>query len=105
MGTLIYDNALRTTFDDNLLAHLQEVIGQKLRRGESFYLTWRRPPLEGGGRSAIWVDAHIPLAYEYTASDEPQLSPDRLLLLAAAADSDRGLQIDLGEPLLTALAG
>ena len=39
MGTLTYDSKLAVSFDDRILAHLQVVIGNKLRRGEPFFFT------------------------------------------------------------------
>ena len=36
MGKLTYDSTLTVDFDDRVLAHLQLVIGAKLRRAESF---------------------------------------------------------------------
>lgn len=39
MGKLYYDSTLNTDIDDRTLAHLQVVIGAKLRRGESFYFS------------------------------------------------------------------
>ncbi len=42
MGTLIYgDSGLIVDFDDRVLAHLQIVIGAKLRRHEGFFFTWK----------------------------------------------------------------
>ncbi|KFF58097.1 ATP-dependent DNA ligase, partial [Cryobacterium sp. MLB-32] len=41
MGKLTYDSSLTADFDDRVLAHIQLVIGTKLRRGESFYFSWR----------------------------------------------------------------
>lgn len=39
MGRLVYDSRLDVDFEDRLLGHLQVVIGTKLGRGESFYLS------------------------------------------------------------------
>jgi len=44
MGKLTYDSTLTVDFDDRVLAHLQLVIGAKLRRAESFYFSWRDDP-------------------------------------------------------------
>ena len=54
MGTLQYDGVL-VEFDDRLLAHLQIVIVQKIRRGESFLMSWRDAAETGDGHSAIWI--------------------------------------------------
>ena len=55
MGKLTYDSTLTVDFDDRVLAHLQLVIGAKLRRAESFYFSWRDDPAVGDGRSALDV--------------------------------------------------
>ena len=39
MGKFIYREQVRADFEDRLLAHLQIVIGNKLRRGEPFYFS------------------------------------------------------------------
>jgi hypothetical protein len=39
MGAFNYDSTLKVDFDDRVLAHIQIVIGAKLRRGESCYLS------------------------------------------------------------------
>lgn len=41
MGRLIYGDSVRVHFDDHTLAHLEAIIGTKLRRGEPFMLMWR----------------------------------------------------------------
>ncbi|KTS55178.1 ATP-dependent DNA ligase, partial [Microbacterium testaceum] len=41
MGKFIYEGGVRNEFEDRLLAHLQVVIGNKLRRGEPFYFVWK----------------------------------------------------------------
>ena len=51
MGRLIYDNTTAVEFDDRVLAHLQLVIGTKLRRGEGFFLNWKDDPSVGDGRA------------------------------------------------------
>ena len=40
MGALVYETMV-IPFEDRLLAHLQIVIVNKLRRGESFVMSWR----------------------------------------------------------------
>jgi hypothetical protein len=39
MGRLTYDSTNTIEFEDRLLAHLQVVIGQKIRMQESFYFS------------------------------------------------------------------
>ncbi|MCJ1696527.1 ATP-dependent DNA ligase [Rathayibacter caricis] len=65
MGRLLYDSRLDVHFDDHVLAHLQAVIGIRLRRGESFYLSWKDLPNVGCGRTSIWLDPRIALCFRY----------------------------------------
>jgi hypothetical protein len=39
MGRLTYDSTNTIEFEDRLLTHLQIVIGQKIRLGQSFYFS------------------------------------------------------------------
>ena len=64
MGKLTYDSTLTVDFDDRVLAHLQLVIGAKLRRHESFYFSWRDDPAVGDGRSTLWLHPTIPLYFK-----------------------------------------
>ena len=93
MGKLTYDSSLTADFDDRVLAHIQVVIGAKLRRGESFYFTWRDDPQAGDGRSTIWLHPSIPIAYKYFGSRSPTLNREWIEALMATANSSGGLQI------------
>ncbi|WP_104083087.1 ATP-dependent DNA ligase [Cryobacterium sp. Y11] len=93
MGKLTYDSNLAADFDDRVLAHIQVVIGAKLRRGESFYFTWRDDPQAGDGHSTIWLHPSIPLAYKYFGSRSPTLNREWIEALMATANSATGLQI------------
>lgn len=97
MGKLTYDSTLVADFDDRVLAHLQVVIGAKLRRGESFYFTWRDDPQVGDGRSTIWLNPGIPLGYKYFGSRPPSLNRDWIEALMVTANSSGGLRI-VSEP-------
>jgi hypothetical protein len=93
MGKLTYDSTLTADFDDRVLAHIQVVIGAKLRRGESFYFSWRDDPQSGGGRSTIWLHPGIPIAYKYFGSRSPALNPEWIEALMSAVNSSGGLQV------------
>jgi len=101
MGKLTYDSTLSADFDDRLLAHLQVVIGAKLRRGESFYFSWRDDPLAGGGRSTIWLQPGISLTFKYFGSRIPALNREWLEALSLSSNSSTGLQVVL-EPVSAA---
>jgi hypothetical protein len=79
--------------DDRVLAHLQIVIGAKLRRGESFYLSWRDDVSVGNGNSALWIHPAMPLIYKYYASRMPRINRQWIDELTAAANSPHGLRI------------
>ena len=97
MGKLTYDSTLTADFEDRTLAHIQVVIGAKLRRGEAFYFTWLDDPQSGGGRSTIWLHPGIPITYKYFGSRSPTLNREWIEVLMATANSSSGLQI-VSEP-------
>lgn len=93
MGTLSYGSSgLEVVFDDRTLAHLQLVIGVKLRRNESFFFSWQDSISVGDGRSAIWLDNAIPLYFRYRKSKPIPLSREWLELLTFSANSPGGLE-------------
>lgn len=92
MGSLIYDSTI-IEFDDRLLLHLQIVIVNKLRRRESFAMSWRDSPEIGDGRSTIWLDPSIPLYFKFAGSRTPTIDRDWIELLAESAASSSGLLV------------
>ena len=74
MGRFSYDGNVKADFDDRVLAHLQVVISQKLRRGETFTFTWRNDTSLGDGRTAIWLHPHASIVYSYHGSRQPALN-------------------------------
>lgn len=83
-----------------LLAHVKIVITTKLRRSESFMLSWRHA--DDSGRSAIWVQPSIPLRFVFDAPDQPQIDRELLTQLADAANSNGGLTLTLTDDALAA---
>jgi hypothetical protein len=49
MGKLVYAGTTEIGFEDRVLAHLQIVIGLKLRRKEGFFFSWRDDQASGTG--------------------------------------------------------
>lgn len=100
MGSLFYgSDGEPIAIPDALLAHLQFLAAAKLRRGESFTMSWRHPPSDPPGRTTIWIQPAISLRFVF---DTAQLHPlDRALLhsYADAAGTTAGLVIDLGADL------
>jgi hypothetical protein len=93
MGKLIYDSTMSTEFEDRLLAHLQIVIGLKLRRNESFYFGWHDNPQTGDGRSVIWMNPALPLRYKYAGGRMPTINRAWIDALTVTANSVGGLQV------------
>ncbi|WP_166879919.1 MULTISPECIES: ATP-dependent DNA ligase [unclassified Salinibacterium] len=92
MGVLIYDG-IEIQFEDRVLAHLQVVIGQKLRRRECFFMSWRDSAEVGDGRSAIWLDPAIPLYFKFFGSRPPTINREWIEKLAMSANSAHGLVV------------
>jgi hypothetical protein len=93
MGRLTYDSTKVIEFDDRLLAHLQVVIGRKIRFQESFYFSWRNDAKVGDGRSTIWITAAMPLHFKYLTGKVPPLNREWLDALTASANSPSGLEL------------
>ena len=93
MGKFTYENSVRIDFDDRLLLHLQTVIGNKLRRSESFFFSWRDDPSVGDGRSAVWLHAGSAMSFKYYGSRTPRLNRMWLEALAFTANSPSGLYV------------
>lgn len=93
MGTLTYDSTLTADFEDRTLAHLQVVIGAKLRRNESFYFSWKDDSAIGDGRSVIWLHPSIPVSFKYFGSRPPVLNRDWIDELMLLANTPAGLTV------------
>ena len=84
VGTLYYgDSGTPIGIEDRALAHLKIAITTKLRRGESFTLSWRHADDQPRGRSTLWLHASIPLRFVF---DEPED-------LMRSANSTGGIQL------------
>lgn len=93
MGKILYgDSGTEITFDDRDMAHLQIVIGAKLRRKESFFFSWRDATSAGDGRSSIWLEAAIPLYFKYFGSKVPTINKDWIDSLIDSSNGPGGLQ-------------
>ncbi|WP_233202004.1 ATP-dependent DNA ligase [Cryobacterium sp. Y11] len=96
MGSLTYDRVV-VEFDDRMLAHLQLVIIQKLRRGESFVLSWRDAAVVGDGRSSAWLHPAIPLYFKFSGGHAPTINPNWVAQLTRSANSSQGLVVTAEE--------
>lgn len=99
MGTLYYGSS-RTPIhiEDRLLAHLKIVITSKLRRSESFLLSWDEPVENGSGRASIFIHQTCDLIYRFDGSRPAEMDQQLLETMAAESTSTRGLQIQATMP-------
>jgi hypothetical protein len=88
MGNLHLNTDCVVVFDDRTLAHLQAVIGGKLRRAESFFFSYS----DEGRPVAHWINPILPLRFTY---DElpPKLNRAWVELLTDHANSVKGLEV------------
>ena len=91
MGKFIYDSTIKVDFEDRLLAHLQLVIGAKLRRGECFHFTWKDEASIGNGRTMVWVHPAVSLVYKFYGSRRPAINRAWIEALIYTANSPTGL--------------
>ena len=96
MGLLFYGPSERPIrIPDRVLTHVKVVVAAKLRRGESFTMSWRHPEEDEGGRSTLWIEPSIPLRFVFGTAEPEALDPVLLQTYANAANSSSGLTIDL----------
>ena len=94
MGTLYYGGSdTPIHIEDRALAHLKPVIATKLRRSESFTLSWRHPDGAESGRSTIWLHPSIPLRFVFDDPEPAQLNPKWVEELALSANSSGGIML------------
>ena len=92
MATLFYGASdVPIHIEDRALAHLKIVIATKLRRQESFTLSWRHPEGEPGGRSTIWIHPSIPLRFTFDEPEQPQLNARWIEDLMQSVNSTGGI--------------
>lgn len=100
MGSLYYGGSEPIQIDDRALAHLKVVVATKLRRNESFTLTWKHPEGQAEGRSTVWLHPSIPLRFVFDDAETPELSRRWIEALAHSANSSGGITLvdELLEP-------
>jgi hypothetical protein len=93
---LYYGNATEPIIvDDTQLAHVKVVVTTKLRRNESFTLTWTHHDDSPGERTTLWLQPSIPLRFVFDHAEASQLDPNLLRTLAEQAHSAAGLSLEL----------
>ncbi|MGV2984590.1 hypothetical protein ACNPNP_12885 [Microbacterium sp. AGC85] len=94
MGMIYYGGAAEPiSVEDRALAHLKVVIATKLRRNESFTLSWKHPEGDRPGRSTIWLHPSIPLRFVFDESEPPTLSAEWITAMANSANSSGGITL------------
>jgi hypothetical protein len=90
VGILKYDG-MSVDFDDRLLAHVQTVVVQKVRRQEPFLLTWQDSDDLGGGRTSIWIHQFAHMTFHFASNSDPKIDRAWLEKLMGSANSPRGM--------------
>jgi len=104
MGTLFYgDQAIE--LDDHTLAHLKVAVVTKLRRGESFTLSWVHGEGRQGGRTTIWMHESIPLRFEFSEAEAPVLHREWIERILRSANTTGGIQLTSEDTDTDALGG
>ena len=94
MGTIFYGGSATPIFiEDRALAHLKVVIATKLRRHESFTLSWQHPDDQPAGRTTIWLHPSIPLRFVFEDPEPAELSREWIEELAQSANSSGGITL------------
>jgi hypothetical protein len=96
MGRLRYDGTSDPILiEDTTLAHLKIVIATKLRRQESFMMTWR--PVGGGGvdkRTTVWIHPAIPLQFGFDGAEQPPVDARLVADMMQALNASGELLLD-----------
>lgn len=94
MGTLYYGgSATPIHIEDRALAHIKVVIATKLRRNESFTLSWQHPHDEPRGRSTLWLHPSIPLRFVFDDPGPTPLSRAWIAEMAESANTSGGMSL------------
>jgi hypothetical protein len=87
---------------DRVLAHLQLAIGQKLRRREGFFFSWKDDAERGEGRCTLWIEASIPMVFRYNGGRMPTINREWVEVLIRSSNGASGLVLS-AEPVENAL--
>jgi len=81
MGFFVYDDVRAIRVDDRVLAHLQIVVIDKLRRQEKFVLNLNN----GHALVTMWLNAYTPMQFVYEGNRPPRINTAWIELLAGEA--------------------
>jgi hypothetical protein len=94
VGTIYYGgSATPIHIEDRALAHLKVVIATKLRRDESFTVSWTHPDDQPRGRTTLWLHPSIPLRFVFDDPEPTELSRQWIEELANSANSSGGITL------------
>jgi hypothetical protein len=88
MGRLRYDShSDPIEIEDRELAHLKVVMGTKLRRQESFMMTWH--PADGSphGTCTAWIHPAIPLQFLFDSPKTPRVDTRHVATLMESVNA------------------
>ena len=100
MGKLEYNSSHPAIeIDDDTLAHVKILIATKLRRQESFMMTWL--PLGDGPdrRASVWIHPAIPLRFGFDTAEHTAIDTHRVAEMMHALNSSGELILDHLLPL------
>lgn len=80
-----------------MLAHLKAALTHRLRRRESFLLTWPPRATAGGEIVSLWIAPDVPLAFRFDAAAPLPLGQDWVTELIRRSYTPRGLVISARE--------
>lgn len=98
MGSIYYGGEEPPiNIDDRALAHLKVVIATRLRRSESFTLSWQHAEGDAPGKSTIWLHPSIPLRFVFDDPEPSDLNRAWIDELATASYSTNGITLTAEE--------
>ena len=95
MGRLEYNSSRPPiVIEDETLAHLKIIIGTKLRRQESFMMTWQ--PVNGSpdARLTAWISPSIPLVFAFDDPKTAAVDPARITRMMESLNAHGELLVD-----------
>ena len=93
VGELVYGSGTSYELDDRTLAHIKVAVGAKLRRQESFYLSWVEPEGSETGRVSLWVAPSIPLQIHFLGNTAATINATWIRALELSSVGDRGMVV------------
>ena len=92
MGTIQYGSSAEViVVPDALLAHLKLVMITRMRRSESFTLSWEQRVAGAPRHSTVWVHYSMPLRFTFDGAEAPELDPALLDALMVSSYTAAGI--------------